>query len=240
MVAINCDIGEAYGIYRCGDDEAIMPYLDMANVACGFHASDPSVMHKTVRLAKRHGVTVGAHPSYPDLQGFGRRAMAMDPEELTAAVIYQAGALSGFLAAEGMRLGYIKAHGALYGQASRDPDVAAAVAAAADALDVPLMGMANTTHEEVWGDRPQGFYAEYYTDLDYTPDGGLIITREHEAVDPAKAAAGAVRAVTENVAVAVDGTEIPMRADIVCVHSDTPGAVELAAAVREALAPYLS
>ena len=240
MVAINCDMGEAYGIYRCGDDDAIMPYLDMANVACGFHASDPSVMQRTVRLAKRHGVTVGAHPSYPDLQGFGRRAMAMDPEELTAAVIYQAGALSGFLAAEGMRLGYIKAHGALYGQAARDPDVAAAVAAAADAFDVPLMGMANTTHEEVWGGRPQGFHAEYYTDLEYRPDGGLIITREHIAVDPGEAAAGAVRAVTENVAVANDGTEIPMRADVVCVHSDTPGAVELAAAVRAALAPYLS
>ena len=240
MVVINCDMGEAYGIYRCGDDEAIMPYLDMANVACGFHASDPSVMQRTVRLAKRHGVVVGAHPSYPDLQGFGRRAMAMDPEELTAAVIYQAGALSGFLAAEGMQLGYIKAHGALYGQAARDRDVAAAVAAAADAFDAPLMGMANTTHEEVWGDRPQGFYAEYYTDLEYGPDGGLIITREHAAVDPTVAAAGAVRAVTENVAVANDGTEIPMRADVVCVHSDTPGAVELAAAVRAALAPYLS
>ncbi len=240
MVAINCDMGEAYGIYRCGDDEAIIPYLDMANVACGFHASDPSVMQRTVRLAKRHGVAVGAHPSYPDLQGFGRRAMSMDPEELTAAVIYQAGALSGFLAAEGMELAYIKVHGALYGQAARDRDVAAAVAAAADALDTPLMGMANTAHEEVWGDRPQGFYAEYYTDLEYRPDGSLIITREHTAVDPEVAAAGAVRAVTENVAVANDGSEIPMRADVVCVHSDTPGAVELAAAVRAALNPYLS
>ena len=240
MVAINCDMGEGYSIYECGDDEGIMPYLDMANVACGFHASDPNVMQRTVRLAKRHGVTVGAHPSYPDLQGFGRRAMAMDPEELTAAVIYQAGALSGFLAAEGMRLGYIKVHGALYGQAARDAAVAAAVAAAADAFDTPLMGMANTTHEEVWGDRPQGFFAEYYTDLEYRPDGSLIITREHAAVDPDMAAAAAVRAVTENVAVANDGTEIPMRADVVCVHSDTPGAVELAAAVRTALTPYLS
>jgi len=107
MVAINCDMGEGYGVYRCGDDEAIMPYVDMANVACGFHASDPSVMRRTVRLAKRHGVQVGAHPSYPDRQGFGRRAMAMDPEEITASIIYQAGALSGFLTAEGMRLGYV-------------------------------------------------------------------------------------------------------------------------------------
>ncbi len=240
MVAINCDMGEGYSIYECGDDEGIMPYLDMANVACGFHASDPNVMQRTVRLAKRHGVTVGAHPSYPDRQGFGRRAMAMDPEELTAAVIYQVGALSGFLAAEGMQLGYIKVHGALYGQAARDPEVAAAIAGAADAFDTPLMGMANTVHEEVWGSRPQGFFAEYYTDLEYRPDGNLIITREHAAVDPVKAATAAVRAVTENVAVANDGTEIPMRADVVCVHSDTPGAVELAVAVRTALTPYLS
>ena len=240
MVAINCDMGEGFGIYRCGDDEAIMPYVDMANVACGFHASDPDVMHRTVRLAKRHDVQVGAHPSYPDRQGFGRRAMSMDAAEITAAVIYQAGALSGFLTAEGMRLGYIKAHGALYGQAAGDSDVAAAIAAAADALDVALLGMANTVHEEVWGDRPQGFLAEYYSDLQYRPDGSLIITRHHAAVDPADAAAGAVRAVTENVATAVDGSEIPMRADIVCVHSDTPGAVEVAAAVRAALGPYLS
>lgn len=240
MVAINCDMGEGYGIYRCGDDEAIMPYVDMANVACGFHASDPSVMQRTVRLAKHHGVQVGAHPSYPDRQGFGRRAMVMDPDEITASIIYQAGALSGFLSAEGMRLGYIKAHGALYGQAAGDPDVAGAIAAAADALDAPLLGMADTVHEEVWGDRPQGFFAEYYSDLEYAPDGSLIITRHHAAVDPAEAAAGAVRAVSEKVAVAIDGSEIPMRADIVCVHSDTPGAVEVAAAVRSALAPYLS
>lgn len=240
MVAINCDMGEGYGIYACGDDEGIMPYINMANVACGFHASDPSVMQRTVRLAKRHGVAVGAHPSYPDRQGFGRREMAMDSAELTAAIIYQVGALRGFLQAEGMELGYIKPHGALYGVASRDKDVATAVAAAADAADTALMGMANTMHEEVWGDRHQGFYAEYYTDLEYRPDGSLIITREHAAVDPEDAAAAAVRAVTDSIAVANDGSEIPMRADVVCVHSDTPGAVALVAAVKTALAPYLS
>lgn len=240
MVLINCDMGEGYSIYSCGDDEGIMPYLDLANIACGFHASDPNVMQRTVKLAKEHDVKVGAHPSYPDRQGFGRRVMAMDPDELTAAIIYQVGALSGFLQAEGMGLSYIKPHGALYGLAARDESVAASIAAAADAADTALMGMANTTHEDVWGSRPQGFFAEYYTDLEYRSDGQLIITREHEAVDPDKAAAAAVRAVTEHVAVATDGTEIPMRADVVCVHSDTPGAVELAAAVKAALAPYQS
>ncbi|SFW73178.1 5-oxoprolinase subunit PxpA [Amycolatopsis australiensis] len=240
MVAINCDMGEAYSIYRCGDDEGIMPYITIANVACGFHAADPVVMRKTVALAKEHGVKVGAHPSFPDRDGFGRREMKLDPAELTAAVIYQVAALTGFLKEQGMPLNHIKPHGALYGLASRDESVAAAIAAAADVFDVPLMGMANTVHEQVWGQRSQGFIAEYYTDLDYRSDGSLIITREHAAYDPAEAARRSVRAVTDGVATAVDGTDIPMRADCICVHSDTPGAVDLAKSVHEALVPYLN
>ena len=240
-VMINCDMGEAFGLYRCGDDEGIMPFITVANVACGFHASDPVVMRNTVRLAKKHGVKVGAHPSYPDLQGFGRREMKMDPEELTACIIYQVGALKGFLETNGIELNHIKPHGSLYGVSSRDEAVANAVADAAEAFGgVPLMGMANTVHEDVYTKRGLPFLAEYYTDLDYTDEGGLIITREHVAHDPAKAAAGAVRAVTEGKATSINGREIPMRADSVCVHSDTPNAVELAAAVRAALEPYLS
>ena len=239
-LAINCDMGEGFGLYRCGDDEAIMPYITVANVACGFHASDPMVMKKTVVAAKRHGVKVGAHPSYPDLQGFGRRAMKMDPEELTACIIYQVGALKGFLEANGMELNHIKPHGALYGVASRDETVANAVADAAEAFGgVPLMGMAGTVHEQVYTKRGMPFLAEYYTDLDYTDEGGLIITREHVAYDPEKAAAGAVRVITEGKAKSINGKDIPMRADCVCVHSDTPGAVELARAVREALKPWV-
>ncbi|MGD9526351.1 5-oxoprolinase subunit PxpA [Pseudonocardia sp.] len=240
MVAINCDMGEAYSIYRCGDDEGIMPYITVANVACGFHAADPVVMQKTVALAKRHGVRVGAHPSLPDREGFGRREMTMEPAELTACVVYQVGALAGFLRAEGMQLHHVKPHGALYGMASRNEEVAAAVADAADVFGVPLMGMANTVHERVWGGRDAGFLAEYYTDLDYRPDGSLIITREHVAYDPAIAAERAVRAVTDGLATAVDGSDIPMRADCVCVHSDTPGAVDLAKSVHDALRPYLT
>ncbi len=240
-VMINCDMGEAFGLYRCGDDEGIMPHITVANVACGFHASDPVVMRDTVRLAKKHGVKVGAHPSYPDLQGFGRREMKMDPEELTACIIYQVGALKGFLEANGMELNHIKPHGSLYGVSARDETVANAVADAACAFGgVPLMGMANTVHEDVYTKRGLPFVAEYYTDLDYTDEGGLIITREHAAHDPDKAAAGAVRAVTEGTATSINGKEIPMRADSVCVHSDTPNAVELAVAVRAALQPYLS
>ncbi len=240
MVEINCDMGEAYSIYHCGDDEGIMPYITVANVACGFHASDPMVMRRTVALAKQHGVKVGAHPSLPDREGFGRREMTMEPAELTAAVIYQTGALAAFLKAEGLELNHIKPHGALYGMASRDETVAAAIAEAADVFDVPLMGMANTVHEQVWGSRPTGFIAEYYTDLDYRSDGSLIITREHIAYDPDAAAERAVRAITDGVATAVDGSDIPMRAECICVHSDTPGAVDLAKAVHSALKPYLT
>jgi UPF0271 protein len=135
---VNCDIGEAFGAWQLGDDEAIMPHIALANVACGFHAGDPTVMAETVALAKRHGVAVGAHPSYPDLQGFGRRVMEVEPAELTHGVLYQTGALRAFLDAEGMELSHIKAHGALYGHAARDGAVADAIAAAAAVFGVPL------------------------------------------------------------------------------------------------------
>ena len=234
-VAVNCDIGEAYGMWSLGDDAAIMPYLSLANVACGFHAGDPVVMRDTVALAKAHDVRVGAHPSYPDLQGFGRRAMAMDREELAAALVYQAGALKAFLDAEGMALSHLKPHGALYGVAARDRDVAAAVADAALVFELPVMGMPGTLHETVYTERGLEFWAEYYADLDYDDEGGLIITRKHVAYDPAVAAERVDRVLREGVAVSASGKEIPMRADTVCVHSDTPGAAELAKAVAEVL-----
>ncbi len=120
-VQINCDMGESFGLWRLGDDAAILPFIDVANVACGFHASDPVVMRRTVRMAKEHGVAVGAHPSLPDLQGFGRREMKLEPDELSAAILYQVGALKAFLDAEGMALSHIKPHGALYAMAAREP-----------------------------------------------------------------------------------------------------------------------
>jgi UPF0271 protein len=166
--------------------------------------------------------------------------MKMERDELTAAVIYQIGALEGFLRREGMELNHVKPHGSLYGMAARDPEVAAAVADAADVFGVPLMGMSGTVHEEVWGARDAGFLSEYYADLDYRDDGSLIITREHEAFDPETSAQRAVRAVTEGKATSVNGKELTVRADCVCVHSDTPNAVELARAVHAALEPHLS
>ena len=234
-VSLNCDMGEAFGIYDLGADDALIGHVSLANVACGFHAGDPAVMQRTVDLARAHGVGVGAHPAYPDLQGFGRRTMAMDPEELTAALIYQAGALKAFLDAAGMPLSHLKPHGALYGAAARDRTVAGAIADAALVFEVPVLGMAGTLHETVYTERGLEFWAEYYADLDYDDDGGLIITRKHVAYDPAVAAERVDRVLREGVAVSASGKEIPMRADTVCVHSDTPGAAELAKAVAEVL-----
>lgn len=234
-VVLNCDMGEAFGIWSLGEDESLLPLISMANVACGFHAGDPMVMRTTVRRAKEHGVKVGAHPSYPDLQGFGRRAIDMDPDELTAAILYQAGALKAFLDAEDMPLTHLKPHGALYGRAARDETTANAVADAAETLGIAVLGMAGTKHEEVYAARGLEFLAEYYADLDYADDGSLVITRRHAACDPHQVRERVARVLAEGVAVAQSGREIPMRADCVCIHSDTPGAVEVARAARDAV-----
>ena len=239
MTIINCDMGEAFGLYRMGDDENIMPLITVANVACGFHGSDFNHMRNTVKLAKRHGVRVGAHPSLPDLQGFGRREMKIGREELANCIIYQVGALKGFVEAEGMELNHIKPHGALYGMAARQEETAHAVADAADVFKVPLMGMINTNHEKIYKARGHGFIAEFYTDLDYSDDGALIITREHEAVDPGLAAERSLRAIREGKVKSVGGRDVAVRADAICVHSDTPNAVAIAKAVRDAVKPYL-
>ncbi|MQT15322.1 LamB/YcsF family protein [Segnochrobactrum spirostomi] len=235
MTLLNCDMGESFGIWRLGDDDRIMPAIHIANVACGFHASDFNHMRRTVALAKRHGVAVGAHPSLPDRQGFGRREMKISREELANCLIYQIGALQGFLQAEGMSLNHIKPHGSLYGMAARNPEIAHAVCDAADIFKVPLLGMIETEHERVYTARGHRFMAEFYVDLDYADDGSLIITREHEAVDPAEAAARGVRALREGLVRSIGGRDIRVRAETICVHSDTPGAHELAQTLRDTL-----
>jgi 5-oxoprolinase (ATP-hydrolysing) subunit A len=236
MTLLNCDMGESFGIWRLGDDQRIMPSIHIANVACGFHASDFNHMRQTVQLAKAHGVEVGAHPSLPDRQGFGRREMKISREELANCLIYQIGALKGFLDAEGMALHHIKPHGSLYGMAARDREIADAICDAADVFKTPLLGMINTEHERVYPARGHRLIAEFYVDLDYADDGGLIITREHEAVEPEVAANKAVRALKEGVVQSVGGKDIPVRAETICVHSDTPGAHILARAVHDRLA----
>ena len=235
MATINCDMGEAFGLYRIGDDEALMPLISVANVACGFHASDFNHMRKTVRLARQFDVRVGAHPSLPDLQGFGRREMKMSREELANCIIYQVGALKGFLDAEGLALNHIKPHGALYGMAARDEAVAHAICDAADIFKTPIMGMIGTQHEIVYTARGHILIAEFYADLEYRDDGSLIITAEHKSVDPAQAAWRCLRAIAEGKTASVNGRDVPVRADSICVHSDTPNAVEVARTVRDAL-----
>ena len=243
-VTLNCDMGESFGLYKLGDDAALMPLIHLANVACGFHASDFNHMAKTVRLAKEHGVRVGAHPSLPDLQGFGRREMKISREELRNCVVYQVGALKGFLEAEGMALNHIKPHGSLYGMAARSEDMAHAVADAADIFKVPVLGMSGTWHEKIYDVRGpglpgNGFIAEFFADLDYNDDGGLIITREHDAKDPTAAAEICVRAIREGKVRSTGGKDVAVKAETICVHSDTPNAIDIARAVRAAITPYI-
>ncbi|XWN29131.1 MAG: LamB/YcsF family protein [Devosia sp.] len=239
MTVINCDMGESFGLYKMGDDAALMPHITVANVACGFHASDFNHMRATCQLAKKHGVKVGAHPSLPDLQGFGRREMKIGREELANCLIYQIGALTGFLRAEGMTLNHIKPHGSLYGMAARDEAVANAIADAAEIFGAPLMGMADTLHESVYQSRGVGFIAEYYADLDYGDDGFIIITREHPALDPKVTAERCLTAVRDGTTTTVSGKTVSVKADAICIHSDTPNASDIAVAVKNALTPYL-
>lgn len=232
---INCDMGESFGLYVLGDDAGLMPYIDIANVACGFHASDYNHMRATVRLAKAHGVRVGAHPSLPDLQGFGRREMKMRRDELANCLIYQIGALIGFLEAEGMALNHIKPHGVLYGMAARDEEVANAICDAASIFKKPLLGMKGTLHESVYRARGLDMIAEFYADLDYNDQGSVIITRVHDAKDPKEAAAKCLRAMAEGKVRSIGGVDLDVGADTICVHSDTPNALDIAAAVRAAI-----
>ena len=150
MTKLNCDMGESFGIYRAGNDEEIMPLIDVANVACGFHASDPNHIRKTIELAKKHKVKVGAHPSFPDLQSFGRREMKMTKLELKNMIMYQVGALKAFLDELNMPLNHIKPHGSLYVMASKDEEIARGIADAVETFDVSIFGMANTCHEKVY------------------------------------------------------------------------------------------
>lgn len=237
-VTVNCDMGEAFGLYKIGDDEGLMPLIDIANVACGFHASDFNHMRSTVQLAKKHGVGVGAHPSLPDLQGFGRREMMISREEMANCIIYQVGALKGFLEAEGVALNHIKPHGSLYGMAARQEHIAEAVCDAADVFKVPLLGMSGTLHDTIYPKRGHSMVAEFYADLDYNDNGGLIVTREHDAKDAAEAGARCIRAIEEGLTRSIGGKDIPVTCQSICVHSDTPNAVEIATAVRAAIKPY--
>jgi len=222
-----------------GDDERLAPLVSSINVACGFHASDPGTMRRTVRLAKRLGVAVGAHPSYPDRVGFGRRALAATPDEVCDDVTYQVGALWAFCRAEGVPLRHVKPHGALYNAAARDEGLAAAICEAVRAIDPALVVVALAGSRMIAVARGLGLRAagEAFADRAYTREGALLSRREPGAVlhDPAAVAARAVRMAREGTVTAVDGTVVDIDAGTICLHGDTPGAADLAAAVRAAL-----
>lgn len=232
---INADLGEGIGLHNFGNDEDLMKVIDVANVACGFHAADPAVMNATVRSAAEHGVAVGAHPGLPDLAGFGRRAMALTAEEVEDIVTYQVGALSGFLRRHDVALNHVKPHGALYGMIARDRSLMEAVARVALRYEVPVFGLANTLHREVCEEMGVPFVAELYVDLGYDAEGDLIIERAPAPADPEQAAARVAEALRSGTVHAVDGTVLSVRCDSVCVHSDPPNAVAVARAVRDAI-----
>jgi UPF0271 protein len=235
-IDLNCDMGEGFGAYGLGDDDLVMPYITSANVACGFHASDPSTMWKTVKLAARHGVAVGAHPSYPDLVGFGRRALDATADEISADVTYQIGALSAFCHREGMRLRHVKAHGALYNKAAENLSVAAAIAQAIKMADPELTMVCLSNSAMVTAAREAGipYVEEVFADRAYTQDGKLVPRSRQGAVlhDPALIAQRVLEMVTKGTVVTIDGAEIPLRAETICVHGDTRGAFEMIKAIR--------
>ncbi|MBD1557581.1 5-oxoprolinase subunit PxpA [Vibrio sp. S9_S30] len=239
MININSDMGEGFGIYTLGDDEALMPYITEANVACGFHASDPNHMKRTVELAKHYGVKVGAHFSLPDLQGFGRRRMHLSQAELHNMIVYQIGALKGFLDMLDMPLNHLKPHGVLYGMAASDPEIAETIANIALHYQVPVFGLTGTCHEQIYKSKGVGFVAEFFTDLDYDQHGHLVITQTHEATDPNYAAKRVKKAVEQGKVTATNGDEIPVVAQTVCVHSDTPNALDIVKAVNTTLSKHL-
>jgi len=238
MITMNCDMGESYGNWRFGDDAGIMPHVHLANIACGFHASDPWTMLKTVRLALEYGVKVGAHPSLPDREGFGRREMRLQPEELTAAFLYQIGALRGILESEGGMLSHVKPHGIIYGMAARDLPMALAIAAAVKPFGVPLFGMAGTCHEAAAAELGVPFVGEFFPDLTYAPDGSLIIPRAHGTIDLVVAERRMRRALADGELEATDGSIRPVAFGTVCIHSDPPNARDVAALMRQVIDSY--
>jgi UPF0271 protein len=236
---LNADLGESFGRWTLGDDERLVAHLSSANLACGFHAGDFRVMEVTVSLCRGAGVAVGAQPGYPDLLGFGRRPMPFTPEEVESLVRYQIGALEAFCRSAGVEMQHVKPHGALYNQAAVDPSLAAAVARAIAGFsrDLLLYGLASS--EAMAGaaaDAGLRFVPEAFADRRYLPDGTLQPRTQPGSVltDAAEAAAQAV-AIAAGSVTAVDGSSVELRAESICCHGDTPGAVEIAAAVRRGL-----
>lgn len=234
--SINCDCGESYGRLSVGQDEAVVPLIHSANIACGFHGGDPSTIRRTARLAVSHGVDCGLHPSLPDLMGFGRRVMAMDPGELTDILIYQMGATKALVEAEGVRCMHVKPHGVLYAMLYEER-YAHAFADAVQAVDpeVAWICEAHKPTARIARDRGCKTVFEFTADRAYDADGNLVITRMPEPVDPGFAVAQVKQVVTERKLTTTAGTTRDVEATLICIHSDTPNSAEVASAIRHYL-----
>jgi UPF0271 protein len=239
VIDLNCDMGESYGRWTLGDDEAVMPFLSSANVACGFHGGDPHVIRRTVELAGRHGVAVGAHPALPDLMGFGRRVMDVTPAELRDYFCYQMGAVREFCRAAGTDLQHVKPHGILYTMAERDEAIAQAIGEAArdGGAGLILMTLASGKYDAHCRKMGVRVASEGFADRAYEVDGQLVSRRKPYALitDPARAAAQAVRMAAEGKVRTHDGVDIDLAVQTICCHGDTPGAERIIRTVREAL-----
>ncbi|GHS87295.1 UPF0271 protein [Synergistales bacterium] len=238
-IDMNNDLGEGFGAWELGDDKAVLSSVSSANIACGYHAGDPSIMRKTVKLCVDSGVAIGAHVSYPDLVGFGRRNMACSPQEVYDYCVYQIGALAAFCKAQGATLQHVKPHGALYNQAAKDRKLADAIAAAVkDSGDgLILMGLAGSEFDKAALDAKVKYAAEAFADRAYLSDGSLMPrSREGSVIhDAALAAKRVVQMAVKGTVTADDGTEIQFKPDTICLHGDTKEAVDMSAAVRAAL-----
>jgi UPF0271 protein len=233
-IDLNCDMGESFGRYNLGQDSDVISYITSANVACGFHASDPQVMDRTLALAKENGVAVGSHPGYLDLRGFGRRNLDCDPEEVRTDLIYQTGALAALAQSRGLSLQHVKPHGALYNTAASNQEVAKAICAGVASYDpglvlVALAGPGGQVIRQVAGEFGLKVAAEAFADRAYTPEGRLVPRSQPGAVihDPGVVAARCLRMATEGVVEAADGSLVSLKPHTICVHGDTPTAVEL-------------
>jgi 5-oxoprolinase (ATP-hydrolysing) subunit A len=239
QIDLNCDMGESYGAGLVGNDELLMPLVSSANIACGFHGGDPSVMHRTVSLAIKHGVTIGAHPSFPDLQGFGRRNMQMSAQEVYDIMLYQMGALEAFVRAGGTTLHHVKPHGALYNQAARDPELAASIAHAIYYFNKELLlyGPAGSALEKAALGLHLAFCAEAFADRTYQEDGSLTPRTEPGALirDLVQALQQVHSLVDQQAVTTLSGTIIPMPARTICIHGDGLHAVDFASAIRKSL-----
>ena len=238
-IDLNADVGESFGPWAIGADEALMPLVSSVNIACGGHAGDATTILRTAALAVRHGVAIGAHPGYPDLAGFGRRDLDLTPEELRATVVVQVGAVIAGARVAGAAVRHVKPHGAMYNRAARDPAMAGTIAMAIRDLDpaLVLVGLAGSASIEPARAVGLRVAEEGFADRRYEPDGSLRSRRLDGALlGPADAAAQAVSIAREGVVTATDGSTVAVRADTICIHGDGPAAVETATAVRVALA----